>query len=131
MDSKQVSQVTTGGLIVVVGLLLLAGQFRTGLDFGRLWPVVLIVIGLGRFMTTTPDGRRGNGGWLLFIGALFLLNNFRILGLGDSWPLFIVAGGLSMMFSRKRSSPPPPAATIGPPAEPNQADRFGDGRFRP
>jgi hypothetical protein len=98
VDSKQVSQATTGLIIVVVGLVLLGGQFRMGLDFGRLWPLVLIVIGMGRFLTTTPDGRRGNGAWLLLIGALFLLNNFRILGLGDSWPLFIVAAGLSIMF---------------------------------
>jgi hypothetical protein len=101
VDSKQVSQATTGLIIVVVGLVLLGGQFRMGLDFGRLWPLVLIVIGIGRFLTTTPDGRRGNGAWLLFIGVLFLLNNFRILGLGDSWPLFIVAAGLSIMFGRR------------------------------
>jgi hypothetical protein len=87
-------------VITVVGLLLLAGQFDAGWHLSRLWPLILIVLGAGRFLSTTPDGRRGTGLWLLFIGGIFLLNNFRILTLHYSWPLFVVFAGLLMVFGR-------------------------------
>jgi hypothetical protein len=98
VDSKQVSQLTTGLLVVMVGLILLGGQFRVGFDFGRLWPLFLIVIGVSYFMRVNEDGTRGNGTWFLFLGVLFLLNNYRILRISDSWPLFIVFTGLAIMF---------------------------------
>ena len=100
MDNRQASQLTTGTIIIVVGLLLLAGQLDAGWHFGRLWPVILLAIGAGRYLTTSADGSRGNGLWFLFLGGIFLLNNFRILTLHYSWPLFIVMAGLMMMFVR-------------------------------
>ena len=104
MESRQVSQLTTGIMVIVVGLLLLGHQLRLGLDFGRLWPVLLIIAGLSRFASVNDEGRRGNGGWMVLVGVLCLLNNFRILGLGDSWPLFIIGAGVGIMFGRGRRS---------------------------
>jgi len=103
VDSKQVSQLTTGLLVVLVGLICLGGQLRAdfGFDFGRLWPLFIIVIGISQFMRVNDDGTRGNGTWFLFLGVIFLLNNYRILRIGESWPLFIVAAGLAIMFGRK------------------------------
>jgi hypothetical protein len=102
VDNRQASQITTGIIVIVVGLLLLAGQLNTGWHFGRLWPLILIVIGGGRFLSTSPDGRRSNSGvWLLFIGGIFLLNNFRVLTLHYSWPLFVVMGGFMLIFGRR------------------------------
>ena len=106
MESRQVSQVTTGVMVIVVGLLLL-------------------IVGLSRFASTDDQGRRGNGGWLLLVGALFLLNNFRILGLGDSWPLFIIGAGVAMMFGRGNRRARRAAAAAS--AAPTAADRPGDG----
>ena len=100
MDNRQASQLTTGTIIIVVGLLLLAGQFDLGWHFGRLWPLILIILGIGRYLSTGSDGRRGSGLWLLFIGGIFLLNNFRILMIHNSWPLFIVFVGVMMVFGR-------------------------------
>jgi hypothetical protein len=101
VDSKQVSQLTTGLLVVLVGSILLSGQLHVGADFGRLWPLFLLVIGVSQFMRVNDDGTHGNGTWFLFLGAVFLLNNYRILRFSDSWPLFIVAVGLGIMFGRK------------------------------
>lgn len=102
MDNRQASQLTTGMIIIMVGLLLLAGQFDLGWHFGRLWPLILIVLGAGRFMATDSNGRRGSGMWLLFVGGIFLLNNFRILSIGHSWPLFVIFAGLLMVLGRDR-----------------------------
>jgi hypothetical protein len=102
VDSRQVSQITTGAMVIVVGLVLLGGEFRVGLDLGRLWPLIFLVVGLGRFFTVREDGHRGNGTWFVLLGLLFLLNNFRIVGLGDTWPLFIIVGGFMLIFGRGR-----------------------------
>jgi hypothetical protein len=102
VDNRQASQLTTGVLVIAIGVLLLAGQLDGGWHFGRLWPVVLIVIGLGRYVSTDADGRRRSGFWFLFVGGIFLLNNFRVLMLHDSWPLFIVAAGVSIIVGHDR-----------------------------
>lgn len=103
MDSKQASQVTTGMIVLAIGLMLLASQLDVGWawDFGRLWPVVFLVLGAGRFLSSDGEGR-GSGAWFLFLGAIFLLHTFRVLPLGQSWPLFVVAAGVSMIFGRAR-----------------------------
>lgn len=128
MDSKQMSQATTGLIVIVIGLLLLGRQLHLGLDLGRMWPLILIVLGLSKFMTVDADGHRGNGAWLLLIGGLFLLNNYRILGLGDSWPVFIIAGGLAMIFGRDRER----RSRMPAPQTPNAGDpvnRMSNGSF--
>ncbi len=104
MDNKQVSQLTTGLIVILVGLMLLGGQWRVGLDIGRLWPLFLIAAGVAQFMRMNDDGTRGNGTWLLFLGTLFLLNSYRIVRFSDSWPLFIVAAGVGIIFGRNERS---------------------------
>ena len=101
MDSKQASQVTTGLVVVAIGLMMLAGQFDStwAWDFGRLWPLIFVVIGAGRLLSSES---RGSGAWFLFLGGIFLMHTYRIMSLGRSWPLFIVLAGLSIMFPKSR-----------------------------
>ena len=73
MDQKQASQVTTGLVVVAIGLMLLAGQFDSSwaLDFGRMWPLIFVVLGVGKLLSR--DGR-GSGLWFLFLAAIFLMH---------------------------------------------------------
>jgi hypothetical protein len=48
------------------------------------------------------EGRAGGGYWLLFLGGVFLLHTYRVLTLEQSWPLFIVMAGLSVIFGQDR-----------------------------
>ena len=105
MDSKQKSQLTTGLIVITVGLVFLGGQLNMGLDVGKLWPLVFVFLGVGRILSQPGWAGVRNSAWFMFLAAIFLLNNFRILGLGDTWPLFIVAGGLSIIFSDRNCSP--------------------------
>lgn len=109
MDRRHESQVLTGVVMIVLGLIFLGDRLDVvpRLDFARLWPVLLIVIGVGSLISRREDARHGSGGWLIFVGALFLLNSYRVLTLHQSWPLFIVAGGVSMIFARDRESKTP------------------------
>jgi len=103
MSSRQASQVVTGLLLIALGLIFLGERQHVVpmIDIARLWPVLLIIFGVGRLMTPREDGAHRNGLWMVFVGGLFLLDNYDIFTLHDSWPLFIVAGGLSLAFGRR------------------------------
>ena len=120
------SQATTGIVIIVIGLIFLGHQLRLGLEISRLWPLILIVLGVSKFLSVDAEGHRQNGAWLLLVGGLFLLNNFRILGIGDSWPVFIIAGGLALIFGRDRDKRTRGSAPDGPKAG-DSANRVGNG----
>jgi len=105
VDSKQASQITTGLLIITVGLVFLGGQLNMGLNVGKLWPMVFVVLAVGQLVSRPSWEGVKIGLWFWFLAAIFLLNNYRILGLRDTWPLFVVAAGLSVLFGRKDSGP--------------------------
>lgn len=124
-SAKRSSQALTGVILIALGLIFLVDrmgwQWGWHLSFGRLWPVLLIVAGLGISLThqdaevtvvrdadgqprteVQPRGRRkyGDGLMLVLVGVIMLLHMNRVLMLSQSWPLFVVAGGLSMIFGR-------------------------------
>ena len=101
MKSKQASHMTMGLVVVAVGLIMLAGQLDWGWNFGRLWPVILIVVGVGKFLSNAEDAV-ASGVTFVFLGGIFLMHTFRIFTLGHSWPLFIVMAGLSMLLPKGR-----------------------------
>jgi hypothetical protein len=123
---KKSSHVMTGVFLIVLGCLFMVDrmgwQWGWHLSFSRLWPILLIVAGIGTALTdkdaviTTiydaegrpqtevrPRSRRryGDGFFLVLVGVLMLLHVNHQLYLSQSWPLFIVAGGLSMIFGRR------------------------------
>jgi len=109
VDQKQASNVTMGLLLIVIGLILFGDQLNLAWswDMGRLWPLILIVLGIGKLVAPAA-GKRGSGVWLVFIGGVFLLHTWRIVSIRDSWPLFIVAFGVALLIGAW--SPPPTAA---------------------
>jgi len=105
------SGIGTGILLITIGLLFMVDR-RGYASFDRLWPVILIVLGaisllfprervgvvvVGRRGRVVRRSSRSGGIWLLFIGVLFLANQNHWLSIRESWPLFIVAGGLAMI----------------------------------
>jgi hypothetical protein len=107
-------QLTTGSILIVIGLIFLAGRLSSQPElFGlhRLWPAILIAMGVVQLMSPADDhhrpGRRAGGLWFVFLGGLFLLHTYGILLLSQSWPLFIVWAGVGMLTSRRRLNVPP------------------------
>ena len=88
-----------GLTMMVVGIVLLLDQtgIIIGLGWRHVWPTVLIGLGLVRLAFPREDGRR-DGGWMVFIGALLLMDQLRMVRFRESWPLFIVAIGVSMVW---------------------------------
>lgn len=87
-----------GVILILVGMMFLAGNYDLGFDvnFGRLWPLILVVLGLGKVIF--PEGEsRLSGMPLLFVGGIFLAHNYDVMRIQQSWPLFIVAAGLGIL----------------------------------
>lgn len=92
----------SGVLLIGIGLIFLASNLGTipEIDFARMWPVSLLIIGVGQLFSRDVEGRVG-GLTLILTGAIFLAHNYRVVRIHDSWPLFIVIAGLSVMFSSR------------------------------
>jgi hypothetical protein len=92
-------------LLIVLGLIFFIGRvhspFAALLSLHKLWPVLLLVIGLSKVLLPDDDahGAWAGGLWMIVAAVIFLLNNYDIVPLRQTWPLFIVAGGVSLLVS--------------------------------
>ena len=90
--------------LVILGLGLLLGlQFL--LDFRiyglhRLWPLIVIVVGVVRLSSAETRRKRSGGLVLTVVGVWLLLNTLGILGLdwSESWPLLLILIGVAKML---------------------------------
>ena len=104
MSEQPRPRMNVGGALVgltmmAVGIVLLLDQtgLVAGLGWRHVWPAVLVGLGLVRLAFPREDGRR-DGGWMVFVGALLLMDQLRVLRFRESWPLFIVGIGISMVW---------------------------------
>ena len=100
MTHPHASQIRTGLILITIGLLFLVGQFEWfPLTFGKIWPYFVVALGVGLLCFPGDDGGRSGAWWLIFVGGIFLLHTYGVASLRDTWPLFIVASGISLMTS--------------------------------
>lgn len=94
------NDVVGGVVIICAGLVFLAANlgFVPIEEVWHLWPVVLIVIGASKVLFP-GQGARTSGLPLLLVGGVFLAHNYDVLHIRDSWPLFVVSAGLSILAS--------------------------------
>lgn len=131
-----------GVLLIVVGLLFMADH-QGWASFARLWPLLLVAAGLNmlvfgqdrcdlepndprreRRLLARRRSRTSSGIWMIFVGGLLFANQNHWMSFRDSWPLFIVAGGLAMIVGNIRRTPAAPTSTDG---TSGQHDREGVG----
>jgi hypothetical protein len=111
---EQAKQTTIGVMFIAAGVVLLGTQVDWGPDWslGRLWPVILIVIGVPTLLFGDKAGNHGGGACLAMSGAVFLLHTFRILSLRQSWPLFIAAAGAAVLLDSFTKHAPKPKKEV-------------------
>ena len=100
MTSREASHVTFGMLLIALGLLMLSNELHLESIGGarRMWPIVFVILGVGNFLKGA--GHYGYGVWFLFLAGIFFMHTLNVLRLGASWPLFIVAFGVSLLFGQ-------------------------------
>jgi hypothetical protein len=89
-----------GTLLIVVGVLLLVGELDLPEPWHLhgLWPLIIIALGMARFWSARRE-RPGAGLMLVFAGLILLLHAQHVVRLHDSWPLFIVGAGVSILMN--------------------------------
>lgn len=102
-DDRNRGRATVGLVLMGVGAILLL----TRLDLlpahamGRYWPLILLAVGLGKLLDPTERRAPGSALWLIFIGLWAEANVLHWFGLNwhNSWPLFLIFGGLCVLVS--------------------------------
>ena len=105
-NSNGVRRGLIGLAFVLVGILMTLGQLKIlpEMDPWRYFgPAILIVMGLSRMWRPSHETGPGGGGlWLVITGGWLLLVNLHIWSIRHSWPLLLVALGLSIVWKAVR-----------------------------
>lgn len=93
------SEAVTGLILIAIGAIFLMGNLTDTpmWSLGRLWPVILVVLGGAKVLWPGEGESRASGLPLLGVGCIFLAHNYRVMSLQESWPLFIVMAGVSIL----------------------------------
>lgn len=109
MTGQERHRRNVGGMLFGLMIMLLGAALfldRTGVIDGwgyvSVWPIVLVAVGLVKLSQPRTDGRR-EGGWWVFFGVWIFLSQMGVLLLHESWPLFLVALGISMVWKEART----------------------------
>jgi hypothetical protein len=98
---------------MLAGVLLIldeAGVLRVG-GLGRLWPLLLVGLGIARLAMAQQGDSRQGAFWLLVVGGVFSIDHFLGYRVHHTWPLVIVAVGVGLVWGALRPRCPAPAAT--------------------
>jgi Domain of unknown function (DUF5668) len=93
-------QLPLGLILLTVGVLLTAqrlGYIRIE-EVWRYWPLFFVVLAASRVLMRAEGALRFSFA-MLFMAAIFFMNNFHIVGIQHSWPLFIVLAGLMTLWT--------------------------------
>jgi hypothetical protein len=101
MDSGiKADKLILGVALIAIGIVAFLGAIDVlhVRNLWRLWPLFLIVIGLGSEVEAIRKRREGGGWVLIAIGTWFLIGNFRLFGLSHSraLPVVVVIAGAAI-----------------------------------
>jgi len=100
---RDTSRVLWGTVLLLIGSALLLGNLDV-IELGSVWeywPFIPVAIGIGKLVVARDRKDWGEGIWWIFIGVWLYISVFEIYGLGfrESWPLLLVAWGISMVWN--------------------------------
>ncbi len=93
-------QLIAGLVLISLGILFLLDELRLiYVDFGDLWPLIPIVIGLANLFSSDLRKRK-SGAWLTMFGFWLAISEWELFGLdwSTSWPLIIIGVGLLIIW---------------------------------
>lgn len=91
-----------GSILLVVGLLFLLNNF----DFfyigpvSHFWPLIIIAVGVTKFLAADHPADRRRGGWWMMIGAWLLISTLHLYGFSfhNSWPILLIVLGINSIW---------------------------------
>ena len=88
-------------LFVGAGVALLLDPFFDPITISavRVWPLLLIVIGLAKMTGAWPGRHHGGGSGLALLGGWLLLNTLSDWAYRDTWPVLVVFAGIRMIWT--------------------------------
>jgi hypothetical protein len=100
MSKEMVNRLIWGLFLIAIGSMLLAVNLGWEVPRGvwNYWPFLLIALG-GAQMFFGRE-REGGGFWLILAGLYGWISIWNVGGLswGTAWPIFVIAGGLSVLL---------------------------------
>lgn len=91
-----------GFYLLALGALLMADNFGYDIpgEIWSYWPFLIIGLGLVQLLWPSRAEERSGGFWMLASGVYAWLSLWNLFGLdwGSAWPIFLVAGGVSIVF---------------------------------
>ncbi len=91
-----------GLFLIAIGALLLAVNLGVELPHGvwNYWPFLVIAMGAAKMLFGGDLGGGGGGFWLVLGGLYGWISIWNVWGLdwGTAWPIFVIAGGLSVLL---------------------------------
>lgn len=99
---KRPEKLVAGLVLMTLGTIFLLGRLDF-LDYDGLhtyWPMIIVAVGLGKFLSAAAGHRRpGEGLFLIFLGLWIQANVSHWFGLTwhNSWPVMLVYAGLCMV----------------------------------
>ena len=86
-------------MVLLLGLLLLLDQLKMVdlVDWTRLWPLIVILVGVGQLSENKSRGDNGNALLVMMVGVWLLVCSLRLFDLGyrNGWPLLVVLIGIA------------------------------------
>ena len=91
-----------GAALLLFGALLLLDNVDI-IEVGsvwRLWPLILVVVGLNKIFSSENRRELGSGAWWVFMGLWLFVSIQHLFGLNfrDTWPFLIIGWGASMIW---------------------------------
>lgn len=100
------ANITVALVLIAIGFALILDNLGVwNFNIWKLWPLVLLGIGLSKLQSKRSEDR-SSGIIFLCIGGVFLLINFNILSwrfIWTFWPLILILGGLAILLRHKNS----------------------------
>jgi hypothetical protein len=99
-DRDDARRIGLGAALIALGLLFLLANLGVigALSWQLLWPAGLLAYGLVRIVVPRRAGGEVGAMWLATLGALWLMDRMALVTWSQSWPLFVILGGLTFVF---------------------------------
>jgi hypothetical protein len=99
---EMVNRLIWGLFLIAIGALLLAVNLGVEVPHGvwNYWPFLVIAMGAAKMLFGGDRGGGGGGFWLVLGGLYGWISIWNVWGLtwGTAWPIFVIAGGLSVLL---------------------------------